>query len=287
MTLISVLIGIAIDRFASGLPELRRYERFYDYVHWIRQRIEPVGLEGWAAVIAVLAPWLLLVWVLQASLEDGVLALVGLLFSVAVLVFCLGPRDLPADVDEYCGVADAEDGPRWHAAEHFAEHQEVPLEPEVCHDMVVHGVLVGAMDRWFGVLFWFVLLGPLGAVFYRGVVLLRAQAEDDRFGAAVDQLYGLLGWIPARLIVAGYALSGHFEHAVRAWREAEQGTEPLAERNAAVLYRAGEGALSLQIGEELASSPMTLIRSAMALVWRTLSMWLVVIALLTLAGWAS
>ena len=288
MTLISILIGIFIDRFFESLPDLRRYRYFHDYVAWMRTRLRGDPWDGAIGVLAVLVPPVLLTGLLQALLGDGLASLLGLLFGIAVLVFTLGPRDLPLDVDHYCAVrGDQDETSRRRLAAHFQPGLPEDADGMDCDRAVVRGILVGAHDRWFGILFWFALLGPMGAVLFRAVELLDRETGEDDFAGTVRQLYGVLGWAPARLMVFAYALSGHFENAIQAWRSPVTVGDDIARHSEAVLLAAGEGALSTHLEEELEQDPAGLIRAAMGLVWRALVVWLAVFAVMILAGWAS
>ena len=288
MTLIAILIGILIDRFYQALPSLRRYQFFHDYVDWMRGRLGGEPWNGALGLLILLLLPLLLVALLQSWLSGGLWSLLGLLFGIAVLVFTLGPRDLPQDVDDYCAVrGDADAEARRIIAREFQAELAADADTRACDEAVLRGVLVGAHDRWFAVLFWFALLGPLGAVLYRAVEQLARTPAEDEFGTTVQQLYGVLGWLPARLMVVAYALSGHFEQALQAWRGVPSDTGAIARHSEAVLLAAGEGALCVQREECLDTEPVSLIRSAMGLVWRALLVWLAVIAVMILAGWLS
>lgn len=288
MTLIAILIGIVIDRFYQALPALRQYRHFHAYVAWMRERLRDAPWNGALGLLLLLLPPLLLVALLQALLDDGLLSLLGLLFGIGVLVFTLGPRDLPQDVDDYCAVHDGEDDEARRAiARAFQPELPEDSDTRACDEAVLRGVLVDAHDRWFAVIFWFALLGPLGAVLYRAVEQLARTPEANEFGITVQQLYGVLGWVPARLMVVAYALSGHFEQAMQAWRAVPSDPGAMARHSQAVLLAVGEGALCAQKEECLQTEPVSLIRSAMGLVWRALLVWLAVIAVMILAGWLS
>lgn len=286
MTLIAILFGILIDRFYQALPALRQYRFFHDYADWMRERLQREPWNGALGLLVLLLPPLLLVALLQSLLSGGLWTLVGLLFGIAVLVFTLGPRDLPQDVDDYCAMREDEESRR-ALARGFQPDLPDDADTRACDEAVVRGVLVSVNERWFAVIFWFALLGPLGAVLYRAVEQLARRPEADEFGITVHQLHGLLGWLPARLVVLGYALTGHFEQAMQAWRAVPADPGALARRSEAVLLAAGEGALCAQREECLDTEPVSLIRSAMGLVWRTLLVWLAVIAVMILAGWVT
>jgi membrane protein required for beta-lactamase induction len=126
-------------------------------------------------------------------------------------------------------------------------------------------------------------------VLYRAVTELSrlTQQDNDEFSWAARQLNEILDWLPARLVALGYALSGHFEAAVVGWRGATANKESWLVPAAQVLAATGTGALDLdqEIDDSMAWDQV--LQSAMGLVWRTLILWVFVIALLTLAGWAA
>lgn len=288
MTLIAILASLVLERLLEHVQDLRRYERYQDYVEWMRQRLRGDPWEGRLGVLALLAPLLILTVFLQAVFDDLLFGLPGLLFAIVVLVFCLGPRDLGLELGQYRDAYSAGDE---EAALRLARDllgQEPPEQADEQARAVTEAVLTQANVRIFGVLFWFALLGPLGAVLYRATTELRRHtlADNDEFAWAARQLGAILDWIPARLTAFGYALSGHFEGAVLRWREAAAASEHWLLSSDPVLAAAGFGALHLEDEPRDNGTWNHVLQSAMSLVWRTLVLWVFVIALLTLAGWA-
>lgn len=284
MTLISVLLSIAADRLLTHLHHYRHYHYFLRYVDWMRARISTPVWDHLGGLLIVVVPlWLAVAW-LQYWISDWLFGLIGLLFYVIVLLYCLGPRDLAVDVDNWCEVCHSNDSELRRRAAGWLLGNDEPLlnEPE-CARQVAGAVLVEANDRMFAVLFWFVLLGPLGAVVYRSVAVLYQQRHEyGAFGDSISRLYSLLVWLPARLVALGYALSGHFEAAIEGWRRLHQEHAYGSEVSERLLDITGSAALAG--GDDDVQPPA---RAAMRLVWRTLTIWLVIISLLTLAGWAS
>ena len=215
--------------------------------------------------------------------------LFSLLFSIAVLLYCLGPRDLAADVETYCEVcASGNAALREAAAGRLTDSDQEVENLSECIGRVTRAILVRANDRLFAVLFWFVLLGPAGAILFRlSSVLFRQYMSGQGFGGWCDRLHALLIWIPARLTALGFALSGHFDAALEGWR-AVHSVQPVtvtaAER---IIAETGLGALGIHAGSEAPDDEQKPVRAAMQLVWRTLTVWLVVLAVMTLAGWAA
>ena len=89
--------------------------------------------------------------------------------------------------------------------------------------LLVEAVFRCALWRWFGVLFWFLLLGPAGALLYR-LVSLSAQGEarsalPPAHGARLRACSGaaeLAGGAPDDLRLA---LAGNFDGVLGAWRD--------------------------------------------------------------------
>jgi len=159
---------------------------------------------------------------------------------------------------------------------------------------------VQAVNRIFGVVFWFIVLGPAGAWMFRVSDLMRRRAAfeavrrgvpaaDGTFGGALAFIHGLLAWIPARLAAGTYALAGSFEDAVGNWRVAvDRVGEGILDRSEDLLARVGKGSLQSSLA---AVAPDEFESAAASGAWRIVSrsvwIWLAVVAVLVLAGRAT
>ncbi|MBS3935011.1 MAG: cobalamin biosynthesis protein, partial [Sulfuritalea sp.] len=107
-----------------------------------------------------------------------------------------------------------------------------------------------------------------------------------------------LDWLPARITAASFAIVGDFEDAVYCWRtQARQWSDSAA----GILLASGAGALGIRLGMPLSDSlgidvrpelglgddaDVDHLQGAIGLVWRALVLCLLLLALLTVAGWA-
>jgi membrane protein required for beta-lactamase induction len=83
----------------------------------------------------------------------------------------------------------------------------------------------------------------------------------------------------------GYALSGSFDDAMNAWRgELPVAGMPIDQRNDRLIARVGRAAMTGYLDEPSNSSAAA--RNSMRVVRRTVFIWVTVIAILTLFGWA-
>ena len=287
MTLIVILICLIAERLMLEHERYRDPRWFATYFAWLRYLPLPAAArEGPAGVMVALLPPLLLVGLLQGTFSGLLLGLPELAFGALVLLFCLGPRNLTAQVQGFRKAGNPSESRR--IAEQIIGAEPPAMEPALSH-AIASAILVQANSRGFAVLFWFALLGPLGAAGYRLAHLLRdhaapAPGRSAEFVSAAARLPGILDWLPARLTAFGYALGGSFDGARQGWRSYQQaGPHDLPEDAGEVLTHTGLGALG--IGEHEASTDA--VEGALALVRRGLAVWLLVLALPTLAIWAA
>lgn len=165
-------------------------------------------------------------------------------------------------------------------------------------------------------------LGPLGAVLYRMAEFAsrywgyRSRAmgapSNPALLDAARRAFGLIDHVPARLTAFGFAVVGNFEEAVAAWRR-DAGL--WAHANEGVILAAASGAVGVQLGgvaapgltpdrsktftsgletdraEAVGSTPgvppqLAHLQTIVALVWRAVVLWMLLLALLTLANLA-
>jgi AmpE protein len=274
------------------LRELRWFDRYYDAGIRVIRSWPRIGIYvGLLLIIAgpVLPVLAISLWLRDPDWSFWDPAYFG--FAALTILFCLGPRDLGSEVDEYC---DAKDRGEDDAADRVLLEMSESADPRKDDvEVVEDAIFVQSNNRIFGVIFWFFLLGPVGAWMFRVSDMLRRRVvyEHHRSGdgrdralIAIEAIYGLLKWIPARLAILGYALAGSFDDAMNAWRsEIDYDGKPIDERNDMLVARVGKAAMTGYLDEPANSGAAA--RNSMRIVRRTIFMWVSVIALLTLFGW--
>ena len=293
LTLIAVVLALVLGHVVPSLLAVRRYDWFISWLQWLGRLLG--GQSAWQGrfglLIAAGLP-VLAVAAVQYLLDGNFYGLPLFVFALLVLVYTWGPRDLDLDVDAVIGAPDP--GSRRTAA-----HSLFPEggEPVIEGPALVEAVFRCALWRWFGVLFWFLLLGAAGAIAYR-LVSLSAQGEARRTLPAAQSdaavlFIALLNWPVAHLVAFGLALAANFDTVLAAWRDwhARNGLR----LDLGFLGAAARASVDCELAEEdayaidgPAQAPALLeLRDAMSLVWRVLLLWLAVLALFVVAGFVN
>lgn len=305
MTLLSLLCVLVIEQF-KALPATRIFVLQTAYADFLERQFNGGdyrhGVTAWLVGVAVPA---LLVLVLHVGLGylHGVLVF---LFDVAVLYLLVGFRQFShffTDIQLALRAGEVDQARRllgeWRgtSAEHLGS-------TEIARLAIEQGI-VAAHRHVFAPLFWFVLLGPGGAVLYRlglGVAERWVRSGEpaegtERFGAFAGQAFQALDWMPARLTATTFAIVGDFEDAIYCWRT-QAGQWPDAASG--ILLACGAGALGIRLGLPLPDATgiearpelglgddadVEHLQSAIGLVWRALVLCLLLLALLTVASW--
>jgi AmpE protein len=290
MNLIALIIGLALERFLTRLLRLRELRWLDDWfergARWMRSA---PGLAGtWIALVVMVLPVVPVAWVAW-TFRDALAGLAWLVFAAVVLFFSLGPQDLLAQLRDWLDARERGDTER--ADEISRSIRETDSEfPEVPTPRALESaIFVQANHRLFGVVFWFMVLGPAGAWAYRVADLfrryMRATGTGGRSTQLCETLFGVAAWFPARLLALSYAVAGSFDDAFEDWRAYYERTSAGFFRSSEnILAAAGVGAIRKRCPE---GGTLTAISEVYRLLRRTLLIWLTVIAVLTLAGWAA
>lgn len=277
------LVAILLVAFVSHvLPDLARLRDYSWWRAWLRWLGPPA--PGVALAVGVGLP-VLACALLQYGLRAPWFGLVGFGFAVAVLYFCWGPRDLERDVE---AVDKAPDSAARLAAAQALRRDGNDSELPFTAENLVAATFEAALVRWFGVLFWFVLLGPCGALLYRLAQLLAAApgAEDS---ALARKFAALLDWLPAHLMALALALASNFDAVFTAWRDYHRAhVHGYTNLDLGFLDAIGRASVVADVaadGQADAQSPLVALDDAMVLVRRVLVIWLTLIALIVLGGW--
>lgn len=266
------------------------------------------------SVVAMLVHWSLM-WLFGWPL--------AMLWSMAVLYVALGFRQFSHHFTDIRDALDAGDERLARELLAQWQQVSVGTLPryELIRHVIEHSVL-SAHRHVFGVLAWFTVLaavglGPAGAVVYRmGEWVSRLWWSSNHqsrswisepLQVVAKRAWYVIDWLPARMTAIAFAVVGNFEEVIDCWRNHSQ---HFPNDNDGVVLAATSGALNVRLGGEALAVHATHeseaddlgqahaqdsqstpglpperahLASVVGLVWRSVVMWMVLLALLTLA----
>jgi adenosylcobinamide-phosphate synthase len=322
MSFFAVLLALLIEQ-VKPLPRVNRVgQAMAAWVSWVVRKMDAGQRRHartvWASSVLLPAGLAALIYLLvrQYSL------LLAMAFDVALLYMTLGFRQFSHYFTDIRDAIDR--GDEAQARQHLAEWKQIDASDlprtELLRQVLEHALLA-AHRHVFGVFFWFVVLsalglGPAGAVLYRmsefvsrrWLALQQRQATElnEHLPDLARSLFAAIDLVPSRLTAAGFAVVGNFEEAVNAWRRERSAP---GQRNEGVILAAAAGAVGVQLGPSVVAEPAvgvlddTLsdagglqgaprllppqaghLQSMVGLVWRSVVLWMLLVALLTLAN---
>ncbi|MEL6214751.1 MAG: regulatory signaling modulator protein AmpE [Pseudomonadota bacterium] len=297
MKILALFVALVLERMATHLfhwRELRWLDPLLD-VFLVRSR-SLSGVTPYLWVLLALGVAVAPVVIIRLLLDEAWLGLPYFVLSAVVLFLCLGPEDIGEEVDRWCAAVRSgdEEEERRNAKALLERRFTDRLEART---QVAGAVFAQANNRIFAVIFWFILLGPIGAWLFRVSDLARRRAlfqakrMEEREDVAADceqradDVHAVLAWIPARLSALGYLFAGNYDVGRAAWHNLETG-DSLARHNERLLSEVGFAALNLTRSDDEPEVDWAIraARCSKNLALRTLWFWLVGVAVLTIAG---
>ena len=247
----------------------------------LQSSVRSLGLSPAVVFWLCIAIPALLANLLLAALEPLLFGLFWIAGAVIVLLYSFGRVDFESCVDRYdsyCRSGDFEGAYLYAQGQWGIEMMGEQLTtPQAVHSAIVRELLYTGYQRWFAVLFYFLLLGPVGALAYR---LFQLSGEPDQ-----GRLLYFLDWAPARLLAAGFALTGDFLGSRDALLSSLSDTDSSAGKVLLVVGRAAIGGrTSAEQQDDHAFSVMAAeeVSDLRALSSRSAGAWLIVVSLVVL-----
>jgi len=318
MSFFAILLALVLEQARPLHPVNLIYTTVERWVAWVARTFDAgVRHQAWITWgITVIGPALLTMLV-HWLLEFGLGWLFAVIWNVALLYVTLGFRQFS---HHFTAIREAmEEGDETKARELLAEWQQVQVGQIPRSEIVRHVIeysMIAAHRHVFGVFFWYAALsiiglGPVGAVVYRLTEFAqRRWKEPSEDGSMMSpalqsvaaRAWMAMDWLPSRMTALGFAIVGSFEDAMDGWRNHAQN---FPDDNDGVILAATAGAINIRLGGAPLQAPqedgeandtaggsstpgrppeVAHFAQVVGLVWRTVIMWLVLVALLTMAN---
>jgi adenosylcobinamide-phosphate synthase len=302
MIFFSFLAALSLEHYHPLRQPLRHFQLFAQYAALLREKFDggehAHGAIAWCLGVLpiVFAVWLVHLWLAELGF------LLELIWGVAVLYLTMGLKYFSSVAEEIAAKLSGgqleearQDLQQWRGGDASA------FDAREISSLTIEQLVVHSHRQTFGVLFWFVLLGPAGAVLFRlaSILALRWRESSTEFSAVARKVFHALNWVPQRLTALTYAVAGNFEDAMYCWRSQASNW---ADGEEGIVLAAGAGAMGVRLGQPLNVGGQWMerpeiglgdepdadhIESANSMIWRGLVVWLVIALLLMVAGWAA
>lgn len=248
MKLLIILLCLGLERFLHAGNYLCRFNWFSWYLEKFHRFLGGMSVwRNYLEIVMVVSPLLVIASMVYCMGGYWLHGWFKLIIGAIILLYCLGPEDV-------------------------FQHR----------DAVVQNFFSQMNQRLFAVLFWFVLLGPVAAVLYRAVALLKQaslQTNYANLAKPTDTLLSIFDWIPVRFFSLLFALVGNFVKAFGYWID----TLFVGwSKNHELIENCGRLAQGLEIDTQLTAETKSAVEG---LIDRVLIVFIVAVAAFTLGAW--
>lgn len=274
MTFIITLVALLMERFLHW-HHLRHWNWLKNYNTWLQTRT-----NTWPAhfiLLATILPLVLIIGFLSLMLSGWLHGILKLLFATLVLLYCLGPENLWVQAYRCIQEYSKDDGKLTATDVRAFFNLPATESSQALHQAWVSALFIAANQRIFAVIFWFALLGPMGAVLYRLFDIYSTKATPDLARLATLGV-DALDWLPVRLFSFIFALAGNFNKVFTIWKN---DVLKSVDANQLLLTQCGIAALDVAHTGYLPEDGTAEVET-LALLDRAFLIWLVILAVIVL-----
>jgi len=275
MNFIVIFVSMLIERFFDW-SHVRDWGWFMPYLRYMH-RYFPKSPFG--AIAAAVLPVTIAVILADYLLAGWLYGFLSLLLNIFILIYCFGPQSLWAD--SFSSINTLKEGDIQFGAEklNLAFNAISANDIQAQHHSLLNSIFIAADRRVFAVVFWFVLLGPAGAILYRMIALpfdvhkKNVPEEQLVMARSLEQIEAIMNWLPARIFSLLLALGGHFKQVFAQWKRlAWQGIHG----NDEIITECGRSALG-KTAQDLLPPDGSVERRAVGLIDRVFAITLIIL----------
>lgn len=190
MKLLALILAYLVSHLVNKPQRYRQFGWFHSWEKWLTSKV------NWAMhellVIVIIAIPVFLISVVLLGLTDSSIG--SLLVSILVLSYCIGPESLQEDV----------------ASGDIRSRMGVRKNAKI--SLLIKKMTQRSLSRWFGVFFWYVVLGIVGALIYRLSERLDFHIKDgEETKPTIKKLMKILNYPVSWMMVISLAIASDFE----------------------------------------------------------------------------
>jgi membrane protein required for beta-lactamase induction len=258
MKLLALILAYVLSHLVSEPHRFRQFDWYESWSKWFMSRTNWSTAEF--SVIAIIAVPVLLVNLVLLNMFDSVFW--NLLVSIVILSYCIGPESLEEDVDS--GEIKTKLGLRKNAKVSVLIKKMTQL----------------SLQRWFGVFFWYVVLGVVGALIYRLSERLDFYTSNEsKLKTAIGHLMKILNYPVAWMMVISLAIASDFERIFKKCK-AYMNSDNIKSMDDTFLYEAAD--FAVENCEVEADGDTSIEQVTINVLKRMLLVWLVFVSILVI-----
>ena len=209
------------------------------------------------------------------------------LFSFIVLFYCLKPNEFNEKIDDFKFIIDKEIGVEdKDLIKTLAKEININKLSQKDIYLISKNLFYGSTRNIFSIIFWFLLLGPGGALGYKVLDYFSFTKDiriDQKSRNDIKDVLGLMEFIPIRLTSLAFAIVGNFESSLLIWKKHKADRSNIYESNIDLVNNIGNSSVQLD-KDSNKEDIIEKISYIQTLVARSLLTWLSITMLLILGG---
>jgi len=198
MKLLALIIAYLVCHTIKKPDRFRNFHWYQIWMNWLKQTIHFNNKEI-TLILTIGVPVLIISLIINGLVYS---AMAGLFISVLVLCYCIGPKSIEEDVESK------------------EVHKRLGLRKNVKIPVLIKTLTQVSMHRWFGVFFWYLILGIAGTLIYRlaerhdyFVSNNKDSDQDEKDNSA--KLMKILNYPVAWMMVVSLAIASDFERIIK------------------------------------------------------------------------
>ncbi|MFK8010632.1 MAG: hypothetical protein AB8B80_01235 [Marinicellaceae bacterium] len=194
MKLLALIIAYLVSHVISKPVRFRNFKWYEYWKIWFLDKsyFKHQELNLLITIFIPIVIICLLIDVMTSSMVGSLLA------SILVLAYCIGPESLEEDVE----------------SGDIRSQLSINKEAEV--STLIKKMTEVSLKRWFGVFFWYIILGIFGALMYRLAERHDLLTKDNDLGkASINALIKILNYPVAWMMVVSLSIASDFERVLK------------------------------------------------------------------------